>query len=490
MLNHWLEGSTGTRGMMTHFTRLIVAACLSLGASLSGAAPSDGAASQRTYAEMLAKGEVRMAVPYSRTTYVDAKTQKLGTSPVMSNYLSKFLTDKYKKTIRVKIVPTIPGQLVQAVDAGQADFAYGYIDEYTPKLDAAHYIVFPHPRHERHVLVSNASEPPKTNLSELSGEMVCLGRQTDTPVFNALNKALLKSGKATVHVYKDQLVLDDEDFLQMLNDGLVPHVYVALWKANLWKPLLKNIHINEDTATPGDTTEGLIVGKDNKALADDITGFVMSPYLDKALEIYRNGDFKYREHALKNPATAPEWSRYLTMKPYFDRYGPENRLDPLFVAAIGFEESMLNQSLISPMGAVGVMQLLPATGASMKVGNIRELEPNIHAGAKYMSTLLYGMIIDDELTRMERALFATAAYNAGLENIRKARELAKKMGFDPNTWFLNVEMAAAKMMGLETFFYVRNVYKYYVTYDVRQRKSALDQEMLLVDTDRSAKRTD
>ena len=174
------------------------------------------------------------------------------------------------------------------------------------------------------------------------------------------------------------------------------------------------------------------------------------------------------------------------MKPYFDRYGPENRLDPLFVAALGFQETMLNQTLTSPMGAVGVMQLLPATGASMKVGNIRELEPNIHAGAKYMSSLLYGMAIDDELTRMERALFATAAYNAGPNNIRKARELAQKMGFDPNKWFLNVEMAAAKMMGLETFFYVRNVYKYFVTYDVRQRKSSLDQETLLVDTNRAA----
>lgn len=454
---------------------------------LSLAAQNNPVSANRTYAEMMAKGEVRMAVPYDRTTYVDAKTQKLGTSPVISNYLGKFLTDKYKKNIRVTIVPTMPGQLVNAVDTGQADFAYGYVDEYAPKLDPARYIVFPHPRHERHVLVSNVVESPKTNLSELSGETVCLGRQTDTPVFKELNKALQKSGKPTIHVYKDRLVLDDEDLLQMLNDGLVPHVYVALWKANLWKPLLKNIRINEETATPGDTTEGVVVGSDNKALADDIIGFVMSSYLDKALDTYRNGDFKHREHALKNPAAASEWSRYLTMKPYFDRYGPENRLDPLLVAALGFQETMLNQSLTSPMGAIGVMQLLPATGASMKVGNIRELEPNIHAGAKYMSSLLYNMSIDDNFQRIERALFAIAAYNAGPNNIRKARELAQKMGFDPNKWFLNVEMAAAKMMGLETFFYVRNVYKYFVTYDVRQRKSGLDQESLLVDTNRSAK---
>ena len=477
----------GANRTMKLLINLTTAFCLCLSATLSYAIQSDGTVSKRTYAEMLAKGEVRMSVPYDRTTYVDAKTQKLGTSPIMANYLGKFLTDKYKKNIRVIVVPTMPGQLVNAVDTGQADFAYGYVDEYAPKLDPSRYIVFPHPRHERHVLVSNVSEDPKTSLRELSGETVCLGRQTDTPVFNELNKTIQKSGKQPIHVYKDQLVLDDEDLLQMLNDGLVPHVYVALWKANLWKPLLKNIRVNEETATPGDTTEGVIVGSENKLLADDIIGFVMSPYLDKALDSYRNGDFKYREHALKNPAAAPEWARYLSMKPYFDRYGPESRLDPLFVAALGFQETMLDQNLTSPMGAVGVMQLLPATGSSMKVGNIRELEPNIHAGAKYMSSLLYGMSIDDEFTRLERALFATAAYNAGPNNIRKARELAQKMGFDPNKWFLNVEMAAAKMMGLETFFYVRNVYKYFVTYEVRQKKIALDQETLLVDTYRSTR---
>jgi membrane-bound lytic murein transglycosylase MltF len=39
------------------------------------------------------------------------------------------------------------------------------------------------------------------------------------------------------------------------------------------------------------------------------------------------------------------------------------------------------------------------------------------------------------LTDMERNFFAVAAYNAGPNNIRKARSLASTMGFDPNKWF-------------------------------------------------------
>lgn len=467
---------------MNFLYKLVTAVLLGLFSVAAFTGQNDLVSTKRSYSDMLARGEVRMAVPYDRTIYVDAKAQKLGAAPFMATYLGKFLTDKYKKNIRVTIVPTMPGQLVKALDNGQADFSYGYVDEYASKLEASRYIVFPHPRHEKHVLVSNLSDTPISTLIELSGDTVCLGRQTDTPIFNELNRSLQKSGKKSIHVYKDQLVLDDEDLLQMLNDGLVPNVYVALWKANLWKPLLKNIRINEETATPGDTTEGVIVGSDNKALSEDILGFVASPYLDTALNNYRNGEFKFREHALKNPAASAEWQRYKSMKAFFERYAPENNIEPVYLAALGFQETMLNQSLVSPMGAIGVMQLLPATGASMRVGDIHQVDSNIHAGAKYIGSLLHTMSINDKFTWLERGLFATAAYNAGPNNISKAREQAAKLGFDPNKWFLNVEMVAAKMFGLETFFYVRNVYRYYVTYDVREKKIQLDQERLVVDT--------
>lgn len=428
-----------------------------------------------------------MAVSYNRSIYVDTKKQQLGAAPYISKSLGDFLTAKYKKRMRVTLVPTTPGKLLDAIDTNQADFAMGYVDEYTAKLDGSRYMVYPHPRYENHVLMSSTSAKPVASLSDLSGETVFLGRQTENQIFDNLNKELSKSGKKPIHVYKDHLALDDEDVMQMLNSGLLSYVFVAEWKAKLWKPLLVNTEINLGTESPGSTTEGLILKRENKSLGDDVIEFVGSPYLDTALNLYRNGDFKYREHALKNPTSPAEWTRYISMKPYFDRYGSESKLEPLFVASLGFQETMLNQSLVSPMGAIGVMQLLPETGAAMKVGNIRELEPNIHAGAKYMSSLLFSMSISDDFPKVERTLFAVAAYNAGPNNIKKARELAAKMGFNPNKWFMNVEMAAAKMMGLETFFYVRNVYKYYVTYDVRQKKLQLDQEKLIQDTNQSYK---
>ena len=38
------------------------------------------------------------------------------------------------------------------------------------------------------------------------------------------------------------------------------------------------------------------------------------------------------------------------------------------------------------------------------------------------------------------------------------------MGFDPDVWFNNVEVVAAKKIGRETVQYVSNIYKYYIAY--------------------------
>ena len=100
----------------------------------------------------------------------------------------------------------------------------------------------------------------------------------------------------------------------------------------------------------------------------------------------------------------------------------------------------------------------------MKVGNIRVIEPNIHAGAKYMDELMTKYFRDAKFSEDNRALFAFASYNAGPGNITKARREAAKRGFDPDKWFNNVEVIVSEKIGTETTTYVRNIYKYYVGY--------------------------
>jgi membrane-bound lytic murein transglycosylase MltF len=134
------------------------------------------------------------------------------------------------------------------------------------------------------------------------------------------------------------------------------------------------------------------------------------------------------------------------------------------LAAQGYQESQLNQQARSHVGAVGVMQLMPATGAEMKVGDIHVTESNIHAGTKYMDILMTKYFPDAHFSEGNRPLFAFASYNCGPGNVSRLRKEAVKRGLDPDKWFNNVEIVVAQKIGTETTNYVRNIYKYYVTY--------------------------
>ena len=139
-------------------------------------------------------------------------------------------------------------------------------------------------------------------------------------------------------------------------------------------------------------------------------------------------------------------------------------MDYLLMAAQGFQESQLNQNAKSQVGAVGVMQVMPATGQELKVGDISQLEANIHAGVKYMRFMIDQYFEKEPMDRLNKGLFAFAAYNAGPARIQGLRKEAAKRGLDPNKWFNNVEVVASEKIGRETVTYVANIYKYYIAY--------------------------
>jgi membrane-bound lytic murein transglycosylase MltF len=159
----------------------------------------------------------------------------------------------------------------------------------------------------------------------------------------------------------------------------------------------------------------------------------------------------------------------------FEKYGGEYGFDPLMLAAQGYQESTLDQSKRGPTGAIGVMQVMPATGSALKVGDIRVTDANIHAGAMYLDQLMTRYFKDAHFDEQNRALFAFASYNAGPGNIARMRAEAQKRGLDPDQWFNNVEVVTAEKIGIETATYVRNIYKYYVSYKLMQGARAAAQ---------------
>ena len=84
------------------------------------------------------------------------------------------------------------------------------------------------------------------------------------------------------------------------------------------------------------------------------------------------------------------------------------------------------------------------------------------------------------MTRLDKALFAFASYNAGAGRMSQLRQEAAKRGLDPNVWFNYVEYVAAEKIGTETVTYVSNIYKYSIAYRLilderEERKQAVEQ---------------
>jgi membrane-bound lytic murein transglycosylase MltF len=148
----------------------------------------------------------------------------------------------------------------------------------------------------------------------------------------------------------------------------------------------------------------------------------------------------------------------------FETYGGRYNVDYLLMAAQGFQESRLDQSARSHVGAIGVMQVMPATGKDLAVGDITKVEPNVHAGVKYFRFMMDQFYKDEPMDELNKGLMTLASYNAGPGRLRQLRAETARRGLDPNKWFGNVERVVSERVGRETVQYVSNIYKYYVAY--------------------------
>ena len=89
----------------------------------------------------------------------------------------------------------------------------------------------------------------------------------------------------------------------------------------------------------------------------------------------------------------------------------QHGVDPRLVAAMAARESAFNPSAVSPVGAGGVMQLMPATARYIGVTNVFDARENVFGGVRYLRTLLNTFHGDLDLT--------LAAYNAGPGAVQK-----------------------------------------------------------------------
>ena len=317
------------------------------------------------------------------------------------------------------------------------------------------------------IVVSGPGIAPLATVQDLAGQEVYLRRSdfSDAAV-KRFNAQLAAAGKPPVKIRLAPEVLADEDLIEMVNAGLVPLTIVEDHLAEFWKQVFTGVTLNPGAAVKTGAETGMMVRKGNPQLLAELNAF-LARYPEGSLQrnVLRQKYLQSLKYA--KPATSEaEIARFRQVVDLMRKYSAQYDMDYLLMAAQGYQESGLDHKRRSSVGAVGVMQVMPATGAELKVGDIKQLEPNIHAGVKYMRFMIDRYYADEPMEKLDKALFAFASYNAGPARIRQLREKATARGLDPNKWFNNVEIVAAESIGRETVQYVSNIYKYYLAYQM------------------------
>jgi membrane-bound lytic murein transglycosylase MltF len=419
---------------------------------------------------MLERRVVRVLVPPSRTLYFNDKGRERGITAELVRDFEQFLNEKYRRKlhnrpITVILIPTSRGRLIPDVVAGLGDIAAGNLSATQERLREVDFIAPSDQREVSELVLTNKKSGAMASADQLSGRTVHVRASSSYyQSLEALNARLRQEGKAPAKLVLVPDMLEDEDLMEMLDAGVVEVVVVDDWKAKMWATILPNVIVNESAAVRKGGYVGWAYRKNSPLLLAELNEFYYKFEKQRGTIPYRFAQYNKQVKRLQDPTGRNDWKRFEETLALFEKYGAQYGFDPLMLAAQGFQESKLDQTVRSPVGAVGIMQLMPATGHSMKVGDITVTEPNIHAGAKYMNTLMTSYFGDAHFDEFNRTLFAFAAYNAGPNRIAKLRKVTAERGLNPDVWFDNVEVVVAEKVGRETTTYVRNIMKYYFSY--------------------------
>ena len=420
--------------------------------------------------QMIERRIVRVLAPHSRSLFYIDKGQERGLSAELARDFERFLNTKYKaqlgkRPITVYLAATGRDDLLPSIVAGTGDIAIGNLTATEARRKLVDFVAPEDLKPIAELALNRQDAPALASADALSGKTVHVRKSSSYfESLEALNAQLAKLGKpkVTLELVPDEL--EDEDLMEMLNAGLIQNIVVDDWKARLWAQVLPKMRVNEQAVVRDGGRTGWAIRKDSPKLAADVLEFYQTVVKKQGLHQYRLKQAMARIKQIGNNGGDAEYKRFEQTLVLFKKYGAQYNFDPLMLAAQGYQESRLDQGAKSHVGAIGVMQIMPATGAELKVGDIKVTEPNIHGGAKYMDKLMTRYFQDAKFNDTNRALFAFASYNAGPGNISKMRKEATARGLDPDKWFNNVEVVTAEKIGIETTTYVRNIYKYYVSY--------------------------
>jgi membrane-bound lytic murein transglycosylase MltF len=370
------------------------------------------------------------------------------------------------KQVHVVLLPVKRDELIPRLLAGEGDIVAAQLTITPDRLEQVDFSS-PFAGGVSEIVVTGPSAKPVTTIDDLSGlELYVRESSSYAEHLRAVNAQLAAQGLRPAVITPADEALETGDILEMVAAGLVPATVADDFTAKLWSDVLDGLVLHPDVAVATGGQIGWAFRKGSPQLAAALNAFVKTHQQGTlAGNVLIN---KYLKNAqwVRNARSDQDLARFRQMIDLFRKYAQQYDFDWLLMAAQGYQESGLDQSVRSRVGAIGVMQVMPATARdkAVNIPDIEKLESNIHAGIKYNRWVADTYFNEPGIDERNRALFAFASYNAGPNRIVRLRKEAADQGLDPNRWFNNVEVVVARRVGREPVQYVSNIYKYYLAY--------------------------
>ena len=428
---------------------------------------------------MVKRRVVRVGVMYDRTFYFVDKGINRGVAYEYGRLMEDKINEVLKTgnlKVHVFFVPMAREKLLPALVDGKVDLVAARLT-ITPERERLVEFTNATRSNVNEILVTPPGAPAVSSVDDLAGRRVFVRKDTSYhQSLLTLNRQLEAKGKAPILIDLAPDNLADDDLLEMVNADLLPAVIVDDYLARFWKKVFPEIVLHENVSVRSGGSLGVAVRKGNPRLKEALNRFMGQYGLGTVFGNQIERRYLIDTAYAKNATSEAERRKFTAVVQLFRRYSDQYDLDFLLMAAQAYQESRLDHGAKSHVGAIGIMQIMPATGKELKVGDIKQLEPNIHGGVKYMRTMIDNNFKNEPMDRLNKGLFAFAAYNAGPGRVRQLRREAEKRGLDPNVWFGNVEQIVSERIGRETVTYVSNIYKYYVAHrlvlEEEQRRAA------------------
>ncbi|MFD1216008.1 MltF family protein [Microbulbifer celer] len=384
--------------------------------------------------------------------------------------LAKAFADQHDLQLQVVVVP-FDESLIDWLKAGKGDFAGALKNITQERIDQG--IAFTTSYRETpEQVVSNRQHPEIKQIQDLAGRTLTLRAYSP---FIATARALKNSGiDVTVEIAPPEMSI--AEIINKIADGELDATIIdrddILMAASLQPELLPGTLVSDPRR------QGWMLMPQNQKLLKKLDKFIVdyrkSVHYEKKIAAYFEPNKWFTQSVQARVVPGKDLSPYDTLvKSQSLAYNFDWRL----VVAQMWQESNFNPKAISPVGAQGLMQIMPATGEEMGFPPpLFEPDRNIQAGVKYLHWVRDRF--EPTLPAVEKLWFTLASYNAGYGHLLDARRLAKQLGLNPDVWFGNVEVAMLKLSepqyftnarygyvrGAEPVQYVRKISRLYRAY--------------------------